>query len=93
MSDPESDPTPSPLDSPLLEAAPNSLEELFNRSPFDLTDAELDRMVLEYRRLREEWIKAEAQGAVKAPRSPKGTSEKVPRAAIKVATSLADLGL
>lgn len=79
-----SDPGPSPL----TEASSASLDELFSRDPEGLSRQDRATIVAELRRQREAWIKAEALGAVKAPKAPKpGAAPK------KVAVSDEDLGL
>ena len=47
-------------ESPLSEASPDSLEELFSRDPLDLTDRDLDRIVAELRAKRHLWTQEQA---------------------------------
>lgn len=53
-------------ESPLAEAEPNSLDELYYRDPLDLTDSDLDKLVKELREKRTLFVKedkeARAQG-------------------------------
>lgn len=46
--------------SPLAEALPESLEDLFNKDPLDLTEQDLMATVLYLRKARETFLKAEA---------------------------------
>lgn len=57
--------------SPLAEADPRSLDELMSRDPFKMTQRDRMEIITELRRMREVWAKAEAAGAVKAPRAGK----------------------
>jgi hypothetical protein len=75
-----------PQANPLTEASPQSLEEFFSRNPEDLSDGDMKRMILEFRRQREAWLKAEAAGAKRAPTAVKGKTA-------KSAVTLSDLGL
>jgi hypothetical protein len=52
-------------DSPLAEANPESLQELFDKDPLQLTDPDIDRVVAELRTMRERWALTEKKG--KAP--------------------------
>jgi len=67
----------------LLEASPDSLEELFSRDPFEFTKQDIEKVVVGLRLQRERWQKAQGEGK-KAP-------AKLPKA--KVAPTLEDLGL
>lgn len=58
--------------SPLAEANPDSLQELFDRDPLELTDADVERIVTELRDQRSRWVKAEAKGKKQA--APKSLS-------------------
>jgi hypothetical protein len=60
--------------SPLLEADPASLVELFNRDPLLYTKQDEDTIIRELRKLREAYTVAEAQG--KKPRAVKAKAEK-----------------
>lgn len=73
---------------PLAEASPASLDELFSRDPFDLAEADIERIVMEFRRARENWATAEASGAKKAPKAVKAPKAEAPKD-----LSLDDLGL
>ena len=64
-------PSPAPA-SPLLEADPNSLDRLMSLDPFKMQERDRAAIVAELRRQRAVWAAAEAAGATKAPRAPKG---------------------
>jgi hypothetical protein len=66
--------------SQLMEASPQSLDELFSRDPLQLSDQDITVIVVELRRQREKW---EATGA-------KSTD---PAAKKVVPKSLSDIGL
>ena len=53
--------------SPLSEASPKSLEELFSLDPLDLTRSDLETIVTELRKMREIWARSES-GEGKRPR-------------------------
>lgn len=55
--------------SPLTEASPNSLDEIFARDPEGLQERDIQTAVAALRAKREDWLKAEAAGARSAPRS------------------------
>lgn len=85
---------PQPPPSPLAEADPLSLDELFARFDSHIqartlglppAQADLLAIVSELRKQREAWAVAEASGATKAPRAKK--------AAPPTTTTLDDLGL
>ena len=57
--------------SPLAEASPASLDELFATDPLKLRDSDVDAIILELRRKRALWAKAESEGR-KAPKVKKG---------------------
>ena len=76
---------PSPetaLPSPLSEADPKSLEELFSLDPLKLSRADRDQIVTELRRARVKWEEAKT-----AP------SKGAPKMAVDLNMSLDDLGL
>ena len=56
--------------SPLDEAKPESLEDLFNKDPLELTKQDLERTVLYLRHARETFLRDEA---AKVPRGAKKT--------------------
>jgi hypothetical protein len=56
--------------SPLAEANPLSLDELFRLDPLKLTDADVDQIIAELRRKRALWAASEA-----APKAAKRTSK------------------
>lgn len=41
--------------SPLAEASPSSLQELFDRDPLQLTDPDIEKIVAELRAQRQRW--------------------------------------
>lgn len=53
------------MQSPLSEASPTSLQELFDRDPLSLSDSDIDTIVLELRTQRERWQQAEKKGLKK----------------------------
>lgn len=67
-------------ESPLAEANPESLQELFDKDPLKLTDEDIDRIVAEERSMREKWKLVEKKG-------------KAPKAQVVANISLADIGL
>jgi predicted DNA-binding transcriptional regulator YafY len=69
------------MTSPLAEASPESLQELFDKDPLQLTSDDIERIVTELRAQRERWKAAEATGAHK----------RVKKEVVKL--DLADLGL
>lgn len=46
------------IPSPLTEASPTSLQELFDKDPLSLTDDDVERIVGELRAQRDRWEKA-----------------------------------
>lgn len=73
--------------SPLAEASPASLEELFSRNPWELSDPDFLRQIETLRAMRLQWKSDEAAGATKA-KKPAGAKK---TGAVK--TTLEDLGL
>jgi hypothetical protein len=67
--------------SPLAEALPTSLQELFDRDPLSLTDDDIDRIVAELRAQRSRWEAGQRAG------------KKAPAQAAPTTLSLEDLGL
>lgn len=65
---------------PLAEASPLSLQELFDKDPLSLSDDDIERIVTELRAARAKW-----EAAPKG-RAPKAEAKPLP-------TDLADLGL
>lgn len=57
----------STLTSPLAEASPTSLEELFSKDPFEFSKQDEETIVKALRAQRANWVLAEAGGATKAP--------------------------
>lgn len=77
--------------SPLAEASPESLDRLFSMDPLELAEGDIDKIVARFRREREGWDKAEAAGALKAPRGTKAAPKA--KAPAPEGLSLDDLGL
>lgn len=69
------------LQSPVTEAKIESLQELFDKDPMDLSEQDIDRIVLELRKARVEFIEKE-----KAPKKAKIQPPSTP-------LSLTDLGI
>lgn len=67
--------------SPLSEASPESLQELFDKDPLKLTDPDIERVVTELRAQRGRW-----EISQKTRKAPKAET-------ISTAASLEDLGL
>lgn len=61
---------PAPTPSPLLEANPASLNELFSRDPLGLSDRDLDVIIAEQRAQRAR-IEAAKRAGTKAPKAAK----------------------
>lgn len=60
--------TPAPqTPSPLTEASPTSLEELFSKDPFEFSKQDEEAIVKALRAQRANWEIAERNGATKAP--------------------------
>ncbi len=80
------------LPSPLDEATPDSIEDIFNKDPLKLTEQDLVATVEYFRRARETFLK---QDAAKVPRSAKGkgASTGVPKQALDAKLTLDDLDL
>lgn len=78
--------SPSPLD----EATPESLNDLFSRDPLDLAEPDIEKIVQYLRSARERWDTAESQGKKSAPRAAKAPAAKV---SADPTMSLDDLGL
>lgn len=75
---------------PLSEADPKSLDVLFNEDPLNLTDEDIDTIVVELRKNRHLWKKEEeAAKREDRPRRPSSYKAKVPKGSI----SLGDIGL
>lgn len=71
--------------SPLQEANPSSLDELFSRDPLKLQEQDIQMIVQNLRERRKEWLAAEAAGKKKAPKTASGEKISV--------SSLDELGL
>lgn len=74
--------------SPLSEASPSSLEEIFATSPLERTDAEWLAIVESFLAMRDKWKSDELSGAKRAT-----ASKKAPLKAAPKELSLDDLGL
>jgi len=75
--------------SPLSEADPASLDELFARDPLELTNDDLDAIASELRDHRRLWVVADEEAKNKKKGTPRGTRKPVPEGGI----SLDDLDL
>ena len=75
--------------SPLSEADPTSLDELFARDPLGLTNEDLDAIASELRDHRGLWVVADEEAKNKKKSTPRGESKPVPKGGI----SLDDLDL
>lgn len=80
MPEPHLDPT---IISPLLQADPSSIDLLFDTKPTDLTEAQLDQLVLELRRRRNAFASDEAA------KQSKGKKATEPKPAVSVSTAAA----
>lgn len=79
---------------PTQEISPEALDELFQRDPREITDAEFEAIVLHYRSQRGRFVQAEKDAAAqgkKQTRMPKQEGPKVKPAPVNV--SLGDLNL
>lgn len=54
------------MQSPLAEADPRSLQQIFDDDPLNLTDDDIERVVVELRAQRSRWEKAEKAGPKKS---------------------------
>lgn len=79
------------ISSPLEEVPFTSLDELYCRNPLDLSDDDLDKMVIEQRRARENWLKLEAEGKTKGAKKVSKAKPKLISAPTDI--DLGDLGL
>ena len=77
--------------SPLSEADPTSLDELFARDPLELTNDDLDTIAGELRDHRKLWVIADNEAKNKKTGTPKGPNKAVPEGGIKLDDL--DLGL
>ena len=76
--------------SPLSEADPKSLDELFNEDPLDLTKTDLATLVAALRSNRDKWAKEESEAQAQGrARRPKVYKDKLPKGQI----SLSNIGL
>ncbi len=62
-------------DSPLSEADPQSLDDLYSADPLSLTDSDVERIVSDLREKREQWEKQEAETGPKKSRTKKSYKE------------------
>lgn len=75
---------------PLVEADPKSLDDLYNEDPLNLTDEDIDRLTEDMRANRALWEKEEKAAAAEGrARKPKSYKPKVPKGSL----SLDDIGL
>lgn len=77
--------------SPLSEADPSSLDELFARDPLDLTNDDLESIASELRDHRGLWIVADEEAKNKKTGTPRGKATPVPEGGIRLEDL--DLGL
>ena len=70
------------LNSPLTEAEPESLDELFSRDPLELSTQDINKIVAHLRSLRHQWAADEAAGATKARK--KGKAAPAPKETISL---------
>ena len=76
-------------ESPLSEADPRSLDELYAADPLGLTDADVDRITKDLREKRALWSKEEAEAGAQGRRRKK-TYKKAPK---KGDLNLGNLGI
>ena len=74
--------------SPLAEAAPESLDELFSRDPLKLQTQDLQKIIDVLRAARERWRGLEMTGATRVPKA-----KAPPKTVLDPAATLKDLGL
>lgn len=58
------------MTSPLAEASPTSLQDLFDRDPLSLSSSDIEHIVRALREERERWEKAEKKTKAKAQAAP-----------------------
>jgi len=75
------------LQSPLVQASPESLDELFSRDPLELSSQDIDKIVAHLRAQRHQWSADEAAGATKA----RSKGKKPPAPKEKIALDQLDL--
>lgn len=63
--------------SPVKDISPDSLDDLFSRDPLQLADADVDKIVAELRRRRQNWLLAEEAPKVKRAPAKKLTEAEV----------------
>ena len=80
--------------SPLAEAIPESLDELFSRDPLQLAEPDIDKIVARLRAERANWDKEQAITAGKPPRAKAGAVKAGAAKAVKLDAkmTLDDLG-
>jgi len=64
----------------LSEATTDSLSELFNRNPLEMTEEDIRRVVEEYRKMRGRWAAAELAGKKSLPKASTPKALPVPKA-------------
>ncbi len=82
------------MTSPLTEADPDSLNELFSRDPLELSDADIDRIVAKEREVSAIWAAEEAAAhaagrrsrvsVIKQPKDAPGTKVELPPGGLKL---------
>lgn len=75
-------------DSPLQEAAPDSLEDIFNKDPLKLTEQDIDATIAYFRNARGTFLKNEAEGKVT-----RTTKKAAPKTSLDPKLTLDDLDL
>lgn len=84
---------------PQQEISPEALDELFQRDPREITDAEFEKIVLHYRSQRGRFIQAEAKALAdgktqrRMPKQENGEKKPKSKATTPVAISFSDLKL
>jgi hypothetical protein len=80
--------------SPLAEAIPESLDELFSRDPLQLAEPDIDKIVARLRAERANWDKEQAITAGKPPRAKAGAAKATKATPVKLDAkmTLDDLG-
>jgi hypothetical protein len=83
MTSTESQSTDAP--NPLDEASPESIDELFDRDPLELSDQDVDKIVARLRQDREAWAADEAS-AQTSGKCTKRQPNRIPQSQLKIET-------
>lgn len=77
---------PTLPESPLNEASPKSLDELFDRDPLDLADEDVDTIITTMRTNRALWLKLEEDAAAQGKRvsAPRAKKPKAPAPSLTI---------